>query len=50
MVENTGDGIVSESLEGLCKSLLRGVETTGKGVVETTGDGIASESLLCRSS
>lgn len=38
-------GIVSEGPEGPGKSLLRGVETTDKGVVETTGEGIVSEGL-----
>lgn len=36
MVETTGEGIVSEGFEGTGKSLLRGVETAGEGVVETT--------------
>ena len=50
-VETTGEGIASQNLEGPGKSLLKGVETTGKGVVETTGEGIASEGLggTCKS-
>jgi len=44
-VETTGESIASEGLDDPGKSLPRGVEIWGEGVVRTEGDGIASKGL-----